>query len=312
MDPLLSIICPMYRVRIYLQELVDSLVASANSEEVEIIFVDDCCPEHSGDLCKEILDGNSTSINFKWKLVRLEVNGGSGNARNHGCKIASGRYIGFVDPDDIVLDQYWEKIKKSIYINNFPPIIEFGYVEFTGEKALTGGPNGGINLSSLPQLQPFITGFFAWSRVYRSDLLVGVEFDSGIYEDIAFVAKAFIKANTLTVLPFSLIGYRKRPGSVTAHRDSTYSCILANLLRSYEKQIDSVADKKVFHRFLFKKIVIILLKGYRINNREQRRIFFTNCKTNLSSYKSLPSLPALSGYFRRAIFSFVLFVGEKC
>ena len=98
--PLVSIIVPVYKVEKYLKRCVDSLT-NQTLRDIEIILVDDGSPDNSGKICDSLQE----------KDCRIKVihksNGGLSSARNAGIKIAQGQYIGFVDSDDdVALDMY--------------------------------------------------------------------------------------------------------------------------------------------------------------------------------------------------------------
>lgn len=98
--PLVSIIVPVYKVEKYLKRCVASLMNQTLSD-IEIILVDDGSPDNSGKICDSLQE----------KDCRIKVihksNGGLSSARNTGVKIARGQYIGFVDSDDdVALDMY--------------------------------------------------------------------------------------------------------------------------------------------------------------------------------------------------------------
>ena len=96
----ISIVVPVYNVENYLDRCLESLV-NQTLKKIEIILVDDGSIDNSSSICD------------LWKLKdsRIKVihkkNGGLSSARNAGMKIAIGKYIGFVDSDDDVeLDMY--------------------------------------------------------------------------------------------------------------------------------------------------------------------------------------------------------------
>ena len=98
--PLVSIIVPVYKVEKYLKRCVDSLI-NQTLRDIEIILVNDGSPDNSGKICDSLQE----------KDCRIKVihksNGGLSSARNAGIKIAQGQYIGFVDSDDdVALDMY--------------------------------------------------------------------------------------------------------------------------------------------------------------------------------------------------------------
>jgi len=94
---MISIIIPVYKVEKYLRQTLDSVLAQTYSDW-ELLPVDDCSP----DGCREILK-EYAALDSRIKPVFLDQNKGAWNARNQGLKRAQGRYIAFLDGDDIWL-----------------------------------------------------------------------------------------------------------------------------------------------------------------------------------------------------------------
>lgn len=93
MDPLISIIVPIYNVEPYLKRCVESLLNQTLSN-IEIILVDDESPDKCPQICDEHARNDS-----RIKVIHKK-NEGLGLARNSGLEIATGKYIMFVDSDD--------------------------------------------------------------------------------------------------------------------------------------------------------------------------------------------------------------------
>ena len=103
----MSIVVPVYNVEKYLKRCVESLIKQT-LEDIEIILVDDGSTDNSGKICDQ-LRINDTRI----KVIH-KGNGGLSSARNAGLNIVTGDYVGFVDSDDdIELDMY-EKLYKIV------------------------------------------------------------------------------------------------------------------------------------------------------------------------------------------------------
>lgn len=97
-----SVVVPVYKVEKYLERCVNSIIKQSLSE-LEIILVDDGSPDNCGIMCDSFADKDN-----RIKVVH-KANGGLSSARNAGLKIATGEYIGFVDSDDDIETDMYEK-----------------------------------------------------------------------------------------------------------------------------------------------------------------------------------------------------------
>jgi glycosyltransferase involved in cell wall biosynthesis len=100
---LISVIIPVYNVEKYLRECVDS-VLSQTYKSYEIILVDDGSTDGSGEICDEYIDGHS-----QVKVIH-KANGGLSDARNTGLKNAKGEYVYFLDSDDYIVPDAFQKL----------------------------------------------------------------------------------------------------------------------------------------------------------------------------------------------------------
>lgn len=107
MIPKVSIIVPCYGVEKYLDRCMDSLV-NQSLKEIEIILVDDKSPDRVPEMC-DAWAGKDSRI----KVIHKSVNEGLGFARNTGLEVATGEYVAFVDSDDFVELNMYEKLYKE-------------------------------------------------------------------------------------------------------------------------------------------------------------------------------------------------------
>lgn len=96
---LVSIIIPIYKVENYLEECLDSIILQSY-KEWECILVDDGSPDRSASICAEYVNKDS-----RFKLIQ-QINSGASVARNTGILNARGKWIVFIDSDDIVKSDY--------------------------------------------------------------------------------------------------------------------------------------------------------------------------------------------------------------
>lgn len=100
--PIVSILIPVYNVENYLEKCLDSVI-SQTMNNIEIICVNDGSTDHSGEILEKYQKKDKRII-----VVNKE-NGGLPSARNAGMEIARGKYIGFVDSDDYINSDMYER-----------------------------------------------------------------------------------------------------------------------------------------------------------------------------------------------------------
>lgn len=102
--PKISVIIPVYNTEKYLRKCLDS-VCNQTLSDIEIICINDCSQDNSFEILKE--------YSLKDKRIRLidfKENKGAAAARNKGIEEANGEYIGFVDSDDFIDLDFYEKL----------------------------------------------------------------------------------------------------------------------------------------------------------------------------------------------------------
>ena len=102
-NPLVSVIVPIYNAQKYLSRCLDSILAQTYSN-IEIILVDDGSTDNSFQIANSY-----TAKDSRIKLVHQE-NAKQSAARNHGIRLATGKYICFIDDDDEVAPDFIEKL----------------------------------------------------------------------------------------------------------------------------------------------------------------------------------------------------------
>ena len=99
---LISVIVPIYKVEKYLDECIESIV-NKTYRNLEIILVDDGSPDKCPEMCDQWAKKDE-----RIRVIHKE-NGGLSSARNAGLDVATGDYVGFVDSDDFIERDMYEK-----------------------------------------------------------------------------------------------------------------------------------------------------------------------------------------------------------
>ena len=109
---LVSIIMPSYNSEKFISKTIESVI-NQTYERWEIIIVDDCSPDNSNQIIEKYCKNDS-----RIKLIKLEQNSGPAVARNRAIEEAKGRYIAFLDADDLWLPEKLEKQLEFMQKNN--------------------------------------------------------------------------------------------------------------------------------------------------------------------------------------------------
>lgn len=206
MQPLISVIVPVYNVEPYLDQCVESIV-NQTYKNLEIILVDDGSPDNCPAMCDKWAEIDSRII------VIHKENGGLSDARNAGLRIASGEYIGFVDSDDWVANDFFEKLYEPCKVYGCE--ISACDVEFTESRDVhTNKTEAAEYRIGSPEdaLYDLIRGVgyraVVWNKLYASHLLSNETFPVGKYhEDEFFTYRIISKAKVLSYTHISMYNY---------------------------------------------------------------------------------------------------------
>lgn len=125
MDDLISVIVPIYHVEQYLEQCIQS-IRNQTYKNLEIILIDD----GSDDQCPQICDKHARE-DKRIKVIHKK-NAGQDSARKMGMAIAAGKYIGYVDGDDWIEPNMYEKLLD--YAHQYGvDVVESGAIEFWGK-----------------------------------------------------------------------------------------------------------------------------------------------------------------------------------
>lgn len=245
----LSVIIPVYNVKPFLPDLIDSLAAN-DPNDVELVFVDDCSTDDTWDALLKLVDKISS---FTIKLERHQKNRGLSASRNTGLNAAEGRFVLFLDSDDFLSKNAFKYIKEKIEDNNFDMcILRFSYFttehyydarlsdrkieQIVKEEGRRPGPYSefqkihawndeynnvvrDVDKHSLMRDHIRYTIFYAWAYVFKRSIIADVEFVEGVYfEDVQFTLQMMLRSeNVVAEFTEPIILYRQRSGSIMSY-----------------------------------------------------------------------------------------------
>lgn len=215
MEPLISVIVPVYKVEPYLHKCVDSILAQTY-RNLEIILVDDGSPDHCGEICDEYAQKDP-----RIKVIHKE-NGGLSDARNAGMAVMNGAYLSFVDSDDLLPVDAIETLLKIAAEENADLVIG-GHNRFEDVPVESSKAEAFVKRWTPVEAMADMlkNGCASWARLYRRELHQSILFPVGeINEDEAIVLELLERCNCIAVTNAVVYYYRFRPESITTARFS--------------------------------------------------------------------------------------------
>lgn len=209
---LLSIIIPIYNVQEYLKECFESL-RKQQTTKIEFICIDDGSTDGSDIICDEFANKDS-----RFKVVHKK-NEGVSSARNVGLKIAKGKYIAWVDPDDYIDDNWFIYIEK--YLNKDIDIIFFDYALVKNKKQYDifwDKKDKDIDKKIfLNELVSEKIKSHLWQMVFKRNIIQDIKFpmQRKFMEDFSVLHKIVLKAEKIFYLHEVIYFYRIRSKSLT-------------------------------------------------------------------------------------------------
>ena len=249
--PKLSIIIPVYNVEPYLRECLES-VLQQDFSEMEIVCVDDCSTDSSAEILQEY--GKKDP---RIHIFRHERNRGLSAARNTGLAYAGGKYVWFVDSDDMIKPGACKKLYETAERNE-TDIIYFNMTFLNGkeswiqrreQKYVTHkGVMSGRQMFCLFQEDGSVK-VETWRQFYKREFLLQNDllfYEGILHEDMLFSFQAAMKAKRAADLDCALYVYRQRKDSISwGSKDKTASSLYVCLVNicSYWMTHDFSSDE---------------------------------------------------------------------
>jgi len=195
MEPCISVIVPVYKVEPYLRKCVDSIINQTYTN-LEIILVDDGSPDNCGAICDEYAAKDS-----RIKVIHKE-NGGLSDARNAGMEIMTGDYVAFVDSDDWIEPQMYQRLYELLEYYHADmafggvadEVLQNGVVRTVKTSNYGNTPYAEGNTAAMRRY--FHGSWAAWDKLYRAELFDGIRYPVGeINEDEAIVLHLLDRCN---------------------------------------------------------------------------------------------------------------------
>lgn len=243
MNDMISVIVPVYKVEDYLDKCIDSIV-NQTYRNLEIILVDDGSPDNCPAMCDAWAEKDS-----RIKVIHIK-NGGAGKARNQALDIAQGNFIAFVDSDDYISPDMYERMLQNF--DDEIDIVECNYIlsSSSNEKFSLSNENNKIVYSEKDAMKAHIQDQcfkqIIWNKLYRKKIVKGIFFPEGkLIDDEFWTYRVIGKANKLIRINDCLYCYRQQPDSVM------HLSFSLNRLQAIDAKIERLKYIKQYHPDLY-------------------------------------------------------------
>ncbi len=220
-----SVIVPVYNTENHLNKCMDSII-NQTLKEIEVICVNDHSTDRSPDILAEYAENDD-----RIRVINKNNNNGAAAARNTGMEYATGEYIGFVDSDDWIALEMYEKMYENAKLHNsdivMSPLNIYNAsnheLEYNDPTCTLEYFDENFDNCAFDHLKTkdffFQISVTPPNKIYKNEFLktINARFPEGlIFEDNPFFYYIYLKAERVSIIRDYLYFYRKnRPDSVT-------------------------------------------------------------------------------------------------
>lgn len=277
--PKVSVIVPVYNVEKYIEKCLTSLV-NQTLEDIEIIVVNDGSKDNSKKIIEEFIQI------YPKKIVYLEKeNGGLSDARNYGIPYAKGEYIAFLDSDDYVEKDTYEKMYELAKKEKSDMVECDFYWEYPNKTKIDTGEIYHNKKEMLEKVR-----VVAWNKLIKRETLekAKIEFPKGYrYEDVEFTYKLIPYLDKVSFLKKPCIHYIQRENSISnLQNEKTKEIfdVLEHVINYYkEKNIYDEYEQQLEYIYARYLLCSSLLRIVKIKDKETRNNLLDMTWTNLNT-----------------------------
>ncbi len=294
MNPLVSVVIPVYNVEKYLRQCLDSVI-NQTYKNLEIICINDCTTDSSDKILEEYAKKDSRII-----VKKNSENLGLGLSRNEGIKIAKGEFIHCLDSDDWMELNAYETILK--YFDKDVDAVRFTYLshnQTNGKVEHINSPQKDllykkVNIYDNPECFK-LWWSSAWIKVYRKNFIIENSLfynDYRCLEDIEYAIRTALKAKNIVFIDEALLNYRaERKGSLLTKRAAYIENVLQDTIwaNSIAKQLPQKTAGAILN-YIYQLFVMNALDAYYFNKlsyNKMKLLFARNVDLNVFQYNEI-------------------------
>ncbi len=232
----ISIIMPLYNARKYIERCLNSFIPFLGAKD-EVIIVDDASTDGSSDLVKDYIKQHKDKNII---LLHNDKNIGAGLSRNRALEKAKGDYIGFIDSDDYVDKEYFQKMLSLAMKENSDIVVsDISIVDDNKEQKFDLSVNNLYDNSKKMDVnidKRLVFGHWSWAssctKLFKRAIIQDLKFSSKKSDDVLFTAKALMRSHKISYCMDNYYYYYQSSYSLT--RNSSYEKYEESLICLFE------------------------------------------------------------------------------
>lgn len=236
--PKISVIIPIYNTAKYLEETLISILNQSIVDDIEVLMIDDGSVDES----KYIIE--RYALDYDNFYAFHKENEGQGIARNYGLDVAKGEFIHFLDSDDYITPDAYEKLYELAISDNYDYVVG-NVLRFSGYdcwedllfKNSFKGLNGNTEIKSIYEHPALVWDTSASNKLYKKSFLDknNIRFPNKnlFYEDLLFSMESYIKSEGFCFLDEYFYYWRSRSDSSSVTQN-------INLIKNFRDRLEII------------------------------------------------------------------------
>lgn len=303
----LSIIIPVYNVEKYVETCVESIYRqNLDVDDFEVILINDGSTDHSLEIIQGLAEKHHNII------VISQENKGLSTTRNNGIKVARGKFIQFIDSDDVLISGTLNQLL-NIAIKYNLDILKGDYIKANNEE-IKVGINYENNREIICNLKDGEHGFiedndamccYVWLHLFKKEFINSNSLfflDDKYFEDVAYTTESYLRAKRFMAIPLIYYIYRQHDSSIMATMNlkkiySMNDIITYNYQLQFKIQLSSKAIQKLYLNLYSSLIVNLWYLSH------HRSLYYHRMEVVNDLKKKVPNL-SFNGSFKQRFVTF--------
>lgn len=311
----LSIIMPVYNAEKYLEYCIKSIL-DQTYKNFELIIIDDGSTDDSLKICRKFQRSD------KRIKIKTQENRGVSAARNLGLENASGKFIGFVDGDDIISCNMYENMIKAMIQENVDIVDSKVNIFYNAEvlknfqkecnnheyavidKSINNSKDMLIKFCDMNYYQ-----WTCWSKVFRKEAIGNIRFNGYNAEDTKFILDLIVSNKSFLLLDNIYYHYRKNNPKSSTSKFTEKTLDIINFYGEFYKILEKQEEYYLADKWKSKQYILMLnyYSRLKFSNIELKKFYMEKYEKDIRrEIKHILRTKHIPFFYKA---NFILFIG---